>query len=311
MATISGQSLAMRAWALVRQQHGVVAHWQLLELGFTHAAIRHRIATGRLHRVHRGVYAVGRRELTREGRWMAAILACGPGAVLSHTSAGALHRLLSHDGASISVSVPAGNRHRPSGITVHRRRPGILADATTRDRIPVTSPLRTLVDLAAGAGRGELEALVNQADKLDLIDPETLRAGLDEIPAGPGVRTLRTVLDRATFTLTDSELERRFLPIARRAGLPKPETQQWVNGFRVDFFWPELGLVVETDGLRYHRTAAQQATDRRRDNAHTAAGLTPVRFTHAQVRYEPAYVEATLASVARRIRTPPGRTSAP
>jgi len=110
------------------------------------------------------------------------------------------------------------------------------------------------------------------------------------------------VLDRATFTLTDSELERRFLPIVRRVGLPKPATRQWVNGHRVDFLWPELGLVVETDGLRYHRTATQQARDTVRDNAHRAAGLVPVRFTHAQVRYEPGYVEEILAAVTRRAR---------
>jgi very-short-patch-repair endonuclease len=111
---------------------------------------------------------------------------------------------------------------------------------------------------------------------------------------------LREVLDRRTFTLTDSELERRFLPIARSDGLPPPRTGHYLNGFKVDFFWPELGLVVETDGLRYHRTPAQQSRDRLRDQAHTAAGLTPLRFTHAQVRFEPRHVRATLEAAARR-----------
>ena len=113
---------------------------------------------------------------------------------------------------------------------------------------------------------------------------------------------LRETLDRRTLVLTDSELERRFLPIARRAGLPPPQTQSMVNGFRVDFSWPELGLVVETDGLRYHRTPAQQAADRVRDQAHTAAGLTPLRFTHAQVAYAPGHVELTLRATAARLR---------
>ena len=112
---------------------------------------------------------------------------------------------------------------------------------------------------------------------------------------------LRGVLDRRTFLLTDSELERRFLPIARSAGLPEPQTQCWLNGFRVDFYWPALGLVVETDGLRYHRTAAQQSRDRQRDQAHTAAGLTALRFTHAQVRFEPDYVRSILGAVAARL----------
>ncbi len=105
---------------------------------------------------------------------------------------------------------------------------------------------------------------------------------------------LRKTLDRRTFRLTDSELERRFIPIARGAGLPMPLTRQSVNGHQVDFHWPSLGLVIETDGLRYHRTPAQQARDRRRDQAHTAAGMVALRFTHEQVRYEPAEVTSVL-----------------
>jgi very-short-patch-repair endonuclease len=113
------------------------------------------------------------------------------------------------------------------------------------------------------------------------------------------VGAIRAILDRSGFVLTESEPERRFLPIAALAGLPRRQTQQVVNGFRVDFFWPQLGLVVETDGLRYHRTAEQQARDRVRDQAHTAAGLTPLRFTHWQVRHDQGHVERTLRSVAR------------
>jgi very-short-patch-repair endonuclease len=135
-----------------------------------------------------------------------------------------------------------------------------------------------------------------------VIHPETLRKALDHMRGRQGVAILRETLDRRTFVLTDSELERRFLPIARRAGLPAPETQRMVNGFRVDFYWPELGLIVETDGLRYHRTPAQQAADRVRDQAHAAAGLTPLRFTHAQVRYERRHVEETLRTICQRLR---------
>ena len=117
----------------------------------------------------------------------------------------------------------------------------------------------------------------------------------------PGLTKLRETLDRRTFVLTDSDLERRFLALARKGRLPVPETGRRVNGFKVDFFWPALGLVVETDGLTYHRTPTQQARDRLRDQAHTASGLTPLRFTHAQVRYEPDHVERTVASVVRRL----------
>jgi very-short-patch-repair endonuclease len=124
---------------------------------------------------------------------------------------------------------------------------------------------------------------------------------LDGYAGIPGVALLREVLDRRTFILTDSELERRFLPIARAAGLTRPLTRQRVNGFRVDFHWRELGLVVETDGLRYHRTPAQQTRDRLRDQAHLAAGLTPRRFTHAQVRYDSEHVGSVLASTGARL----------
>jgi len=166
----------------------------------------------------------------------------------------------------------------------------------------VTTGQRTLLDLARILPRGPLEAAINAADKHGLVTPESLRSKLDDYAGLPGVAVLRRVLDRRTFALTDSELERRFLPIAEWAGLPLPLTGQHVNGFKVDFYWPDLGLVVETDGLRYHRTAAQQTRDRQRDQAHTAAGLTPLRFTHAQVRYEARYVRTTLATVARRLR---------
>jgi very-short-patch-repair endonuclease len=230
---------------------------------------------------------------------MAAVLACGAGAVLSHESAAALYGLRDREGPWPDISVPERNRHRRKAINVHSRRPAALADSTTHGSIPITSPARTLVDLAAASNPSGIETLVNQADKLDLIHPDELRSTLDLIAPEPGLPALRSVLDLATFTLTDSALERRFLPIARRAGLPKPRTQVTVNGFKVDFFWPELRLVVETDGLRYHRTATQQARDTMRDNAHRVAGLTPLRFTHAQVRYDPGYVERTLIGVVR------------
>lgn len=167
--------------------------------------------------------------------------------------------------------------------------------------IPVTSPVCTLIDIALRLNRAQLEAAINEADRRDLIDPEKLRSRLERLGGFPGVAFLRETLDRRTFKLTRSELERRFLPIARAAGLPPPETGRGLNGFKVDFFWPNLGLVVETDGLRYHRTPAQQTRDRLRDQAHTAAGLTPLRFTHAQVRFEPDHVKTTLASVAQRL----------
>jgi hypothetical protein len=279
-----------------------VARWQLLELGFSAAATHHRVAMGRPHPVWRGVYAVGRPGLTRLGTWMAAVLACGPRAVLSHGSAAALWEIRAERNDEIHVSVPVGVTRRRPGLTVHRRSALGAADLTHHRRIPVTGPICTLIDLAAWVSGDQLEAAINEADKRGLTDPEALRRALDLVAPRPGVAPLRRMLDRATFALTDSELERRFLPIARSAGLPPPQTGQYVNGFKVDFYWPDLGLVVETDGLRYHRTPAQQARDRERDQAHIARGLTPLRFIHAQVAFDAEHVRDTLAAVARRPR---------
>jgi len=301
-------SLSAAVWALARRQHGVVARRQLLALGLSAHAIDHRIATGRLHPVWRGVYAVGRPELTQHGRWMAAVLSCGPGAALSHDTAAMLLGIVPVRPGAIHISVPGHRRPRRPGIVVHRRKL-CPVDVTRHDGITVTAPVCTLVDLAARRGRDGLEAAVNEADKRGLCDPEALRAALEALSGRPGAAALRAVLDLRTFTLTDSELERRFLILVRRSGLPRPETGIYVNGFKVDFHWPELGLVVETDGLRYHRTPAQQARDRLRDQTHAAAGLTPLRFTHAQVAFESGRVQSTLEAVARRLEERP--TEAP
>jgi very-short-patch-repair endonuclease len=285
-------------WALVRHQHGVIARWQLLRLGFSAKAIDHRVARGRLHPLWRGVYAVGRPQVTRRGMWMAAVLACGPDAALSHESAAALWGIRPDREGPIEMSVRSP-RKRP-GVQIHRRSLN-ANDFTTHHNIPVTTPICTLIDIAARTAPAQTERVVNQADKLDLIDPEALRGALDETEPRPGVRRLRRILDRRTFTMTDSINEQRFLPIAGRAGLPRPQTQQWINGFRVDFYWPDLGLVVETDGLRYHRTPAEQAEDRLRDQTHTAAGLICLRFTRAQVKFDPSHVQAVLTAVASRL----------
>jgi very-short-patch-repair endonuclease len=296
------QELGSGVWMLAERQHGVVARTQLLELGLHPQAIKHRIQRGRLHPLWREVYAVGRPHVTRYGRWMAAVLTCGPEAVLSDFDAGALFCIRPKSSGAIHVSIPARRRVRDRpGIRVHRRVQLAGDDVTRHHGIPVTSPVRTLIDLSTQLSPNQVERAVGEADKLGLVDLEALRGVLDGRPAQRGVRTLRKLLDRRTFVLTDTELEQRFLPIVRRAGLPKPHTRFRVNGFKVDFYWPELGLVVETDGLRYHRTPAQQATDRVRDQAHAAAGLTPLRFTHAQVAYEAHHVEGTLRAVARRL----------
>ena len=285
------------AWALARRQHWTLARRQLIALGFTREAIAHRIDGGRLHPVFHGVYAVGRRDLTQEGLFMAAVLACGAGAVLSHESAAILWGILRVWRQEIEVTVPIGRQPRRPGIQVHRR---TTIDATHHKRIPVTSPTQTLLDLALRLNGTELERALNEAVTHDLIDPEELRTRLEEMPPQPGIAALRKLIDRDTFTLTDSELEQYLLPIARKAGLPRLQTQVYVNGFRVDFYCEELDMVIEADSLRFHRTAAQQRRDRERDHAHMAAGLVPLRFTHWQIAYERRYVREVLTAVAAR-----------
>ncbi len=231
---------------------------------------------------------------------MAAVLSCGPTAVLSHHNAAALWRIRAPANGPTEVTVSTQTRRRRPGVTVHCRALD-QSERVSRDGIPVTSVARTLLDLATTLRRDRLEAAINEADKLNLIDPGSLRAALEGYSGRPGVGALRTVLDRQQFRLTESDLERRFLAIVRRTALPLPDTGRRLNGFKVDFHWPDLGLVVETDGLRYHRTPGQQARDRLRDQTHTAAGLTTLRFTHVQVRYEADRVRSTLLTVAARL----------
>ena len=196
--------------------------------------------------------------------------------------------------------MPSHRRPRVPGVRIHRRDLPV-SDTTLYRAVPVTKPACTLVDIAHDLSVAQVERAVNEADRLDLIDPEGLRRALDGIRGRRGAPKLRRILDRRTFTLTDSELERRFNLIAKAAGLPRPQTGERVNGFKVDFYWPDLGLVVETDGLRYHRTPAQQAAALRRDQAHFRSGLTPLRFSHAQVAYESEYVRESLEDMARRL----------
>jgi len=291
----------MTVWELARAQHGVVTWGQLLAFGLSRHGIRHRIERGRLHPVAKGVYAVGRPDLERRGHWMAAVLCCGDGAVLSHGSAAALLGFGTECGGLADVSVRSSTIRRHPKLRVHRRPRLRDADVGFYDRIPVASPAQTLIDLAVCHDRMTVERMVDEADRLDLIAPPALRAELTHHPGEPGVARLRTWLDRRTFRLTRSRLERLFLPLAAIVGLSVPETKVWVNGFEVDFLWPDLRLVVETDSLRHHRTPAEQSRDHRRDQAHTAAGYVSLRFTHEQVCYEPEHVRAVLGDVARRL----------
>jgi Protein of unknown function (DUF559)/Transcriptional regulator, AbiEi antitoxin len=282
---------------LARRQHGVLTRRDLEELGFSKMAIDHRLETGRLHLISRGVYSVGRPELTPRGRWMAAVLVCGDEAMLSHRSAAQLWGIGYEEGKRIDVTVRRRREIHRAGLKV-RARPSLGASSfVVRFGIPVTNPIQTLIDLATELEDMRLERAVNEADKRDLVDPETLRRALDGYVGMPGVRTLRTMLDRHTFRLSDSDLEILFRPLALAAGFPLPLSKHWVLGYETDFFFPDHDLIVETDGLRYHRTPSQQARAAKRDQKHVAAGFRVLRFTHWQIAHAPNEVVDVLRQV--------------
>jgi hypothetical protein len=222
------------------RQHGVIARAQLLGLGAHPQAIKHRVAREQLHAVRRAVYSFAD-ELTLHGHWMGAVLSCGQGAVLSDMSAAVLWELIAkpramppslpvyEPPAPLHVTVPDERGAARRDLVLHRRRTLGRGQVTRRHGIPVTTPIATLVDLAASVEPERLERAVNEADKRNLVDPETMRVGLEGFPRRPGLAALKAILGSQTFALTDSELERRFLRLVKRAGLPMPQTQARVK----------------------------------------------------------------------------------
>ena len=309
MGSQKHQPTRREVFALARRQHWNVTRQQLLQLGMSARSINYRLKRGRLHVVFPGVYRVGTPEVTQLGLWMAAVLKCGPGAVISHEDAAVLWGYRRRRRArEVQVSTRGERGRKVPGICPHRRALG-RDDVTRCHGIPVTTAAATIIDLAAGATPAELDELISDADARGLCTPERLLDAAVAAGRRPGAKRVRDLIHRRTFRFrTRSGLERAFLRLAELAGLPPPLTGQWVNGYEVDFYWPELGLVVETDGGRFHRTPGQQTSDRLRDQAHFAAGLLPVRFTEEQIAYTPSYVIETLTAVRRRLsqtRNPP------
>ncbi len=282
---------------LAARQHGVVARWQLSQIGVSRSTWERRLASGHLIPLHRGVAAVGHRRLRPEGHWLAAVLAAGPTAALSHRSAAALHGLRQSNAASVDVTV-GGQRRRQPGIRIHRVEALAAADVTAIDGIPATTVARTLVDLAAVIDRGQLARAVGEAERrgvLDMVAVDAVAARL-RTRNGGGHATLREVIaDHAAAgaSLTRSELEDRFLRLVDRAGLPRPRTNAVVEGVEVDAFWPPR-LVVELDGWAFHRGRGAFERDRAKSNLLTASGHVVLRFTHRDVVDRPEGVAETI-----------------
>lgn len=277
---------------VAEQQHGNITRAQLEASGLTRNEIDERRDQGWLIRRHTGVYAVGHVPRTRESRWLAAVLALGDGAVLGHVAAGALWRMLA--GAAITeVIVPTTAGHpRRDGIVVHRQRLP-ASHVTVHHGIPVTTPTRTLLDLASVLSLGALAKAFEQAQVVLHLPPAPLAAEVIARPRQRGNAKLRRILIGAVDPAdVRSVLELRFLRMCASYGIPRPQVNLRIGAWTPDFLWPELGLVVETDGYDFHRTAAARRRDAMKDEFLRGIGLDVIRLTWAEVTERPAQTAA-------------------
>jgi very-short-patch-repair endonuclease len=293
--------------AVAKAQHGVVTLGQLQLAGLTASAVRNRVQTGRLHPIHRGVYAVGHDLLTSHGRVMAAVLAYGPAAVASHRAAAGIHRLRADNRAKVDISVPRGSVRQRQGIDAHASLTLRPQDMTTVDRIPCTTVARTLIDLADVVPRRQLERALEQAVVLRVFDLRELEDALARANGRRGVRVLRAALaeldDDPGITMSDAE--DAFLELCRAAGLRQPEVNQWLEiddgpPIRTDFLWRKERLIVEVDGWQFHRSRHRFEADRLRDQRVRLADWEPVRVTPRQILRDGDRVVRTVAALLAR-----------
>lgn len=285
-------------------QHGVITLTQLESIGLSPRAVRHRTAAGRLLRLHRGVYATERP--TPEGRWLAAVLACGASAVLSHRSAAELWQLCDKSNHDVHVTVPTrAGRSRP-GVRVHRATTLVDDETTIRGGIPCTSLDRTLLDLAATFDRRSLERAVDHAEALQVFDLAALAETVERHRGRRGARLLRAVIDGyAGPQLTESVAEERFLALIRSAALPQPQVNASIaladgTTYRPDFLWRGPGLIVEIDGRTYHARRRAFEHDRRRDRRLALEGLETRRYAASELTRSPERVVAEVAAFLHR-----------
>ena len=284
--------------ALATRQHGVVSRAQLTTLGLGGGAITHRIGLGRLHPLYRGVYAVGQRSLTRKAWWMAAVLAAGPDAALSHRSAAALWGIRDSRRALVEVTAPRKLRARP-GLEAHRV---VLAadEVTVEAGIPVTTPARTLFDLAAVVSLDQFEHAFNEAEYRRLTSPVSLDALVARYPKRRGTAAIRRVLvnhRRNGDTRIRSDLERALISLLDAYGLPRPKINCSTDHGELDARWPEQRLIVECDGFAAHGTRKAFERDRARDRALVVAGWRVIRLTWRQLDEEPNTIAKQLATL--------------
>lgn len=297
--------------ALAGEQHGVVAIWQLLLRGFADDAVHHRVQQGRLHRLHFGVYAVGHTKLSVRGRWMGAVLACGPDAALSHRDGGALWRIRRDSRFLIDVTAPGRSRHARPGIAIHRPRRFEPDECTTVDGIPVTTVARTLIDLAAVVPYSQLVRAWDEAVRLRVFDFDDLVRVRSRFKARGGLRHVDLLIAEARPLppMTRSELEVLALELFRAAGFPEPAVNVYLPEARaeVDFLFRDQRVVVEVDGGAYHRTDRQRDEDNARDARLQLARYTVIRVSDRRLNHDP---EGVIADVAAALVRGGGRRGA-
>lgn len=277
------------------RQGGVVARRQLLDAGVSRAALRHRLAVRRLYVIYPEVYAATP-SVSVVGRYLAAVLACGEGAVLSHRAAADHLGLRSTSSVIIEVTMRHGTKRRIPGIRVHQTRALHPDDITLVDAVPCTTWPRTLVDLAGELTPRELERALERTMILRIFDLHDLNAALDRANGRRGIGSLRRLVSALDdqVPLTRRELERRFLKFIQDAGLPRPTVNATVEGHEVDFHWPEHRLIVETDGRETHDTPIAFERDHQRDLELELAGWHVLRLTWRQIVAQPDRVLALL-----------------
>jgi very-short-patch-repair endonuclease len=281
---------------LAAKQRGVITRAQLIELGLTRTTIDNWVKHSRLHSLYRGVFLLGHPRPIAGARELAAVLACGRGAALSHLSAAGLWRLLPGREGDVDVTVAGRNPGRKPGIRVHRVRHLDCRDIRKLGRIPITSPPRTILDLAAVVGPRELEQALAEAYARRLARRSELVSLLARCSSRPGTRALRALLDDGTPALTRSQAEDRLLALIRAAELPAPETNIRIGRHEVDFLWREQRLVVEVDGFTFHSSRSAFERDRRRDAELGTLGFRVARVTWRQIVDEPVALVARLAT---------------
>jgi very-short-patch-repair endonuclease len=276
---------------LAGRQHGVVARRQLLALGISKRALDGRLADHRLVPLYLGVYAVGHRVLTPQGYRHAAVLACGPSALLSHKTAAAVWELLATAQTRVDVTVPGTSRRSHKGICLHRTRALDAEDTAEMDGIPITSVARTIVDLGSILNPQRHLRVLEQAERAGILNLPAINRAIERHPTRQGTRALRVLLEEYVGAApTRSELENRFLELVKAAGLPRPQVNTRVAGLEVDFFWPQWRLVVELDGRAYHSNSRTFERDRTRDARLQRAGCRVLRVTHKRMITAPAQI---------------------